>query len=194
MKTLSAPCRFEETIRKSRFVAHAAPVRTQAESLAFYESVADPQATHNCWAWRIDHRYRSNDDGEPSGSAGRPILAAIEGRGLEQVMVVVTRYFGGIKLGIGGLVRAYGGCASKCLDRAGIIEWQPRVECTVRLDFSLSAPAHDLLEQFDARKLGEEFDADGATLRVSVPRNRLAALTTALADLSKGRAVLATKN
>ncbi len=104
MKTLAAACRYEETIRKSRFIAHAAPVKTQADTLSFYESVADPRATHNCWAWRIDHVYRFNDDGEPSGSAGRPILSVLEGRALEHIMIVVTRYFGGIKLGIGGLI------------------------------------------------------------------------------------------
>lgn len=194
MKTLSAPASYEETIRKSRFVAHAAPVRSQVQSLDVYESVADPQATHNCWAWRIDHLHRSNDDGEPSGTAGRPILAAIEGRGLEQVMVVVTRYYGGIKLGVGGLVRAYGGCASKCLDRAEIIEWQPRVECTVRLEFALSASAHELMGRFEARKLGEAFDADGLQLRISLPRDQYAPFGKALADLSRGQAVLKRAN
>ena len=64
----------------------------------------DPQATHNCWAWRINFQVRSSDDGEPSGTAGRPMLNVIERRQLENVMVVVTRYFGGIKLGVGGLV------------------------------------------------------------------------------------------
>ena len=71
MKQLAAPCHYEETIKKSRFVVHAAPVNSQAETLEFYESVADPGATHNCWAWRLDYVHRSNDDGEPSGSAGR---------------------------------------------------------------------------------------------------------------------------
>src|SRR3546814_18000784 len=77
-----------------------------------------PDATHNCWAWRIGDDYRSNDDGEPAGTAGRPILAAIDGQGMDRVVVVVTRWFGGIKLGAGGLVRAYGGTAAECLRRA----------------------------------------------------------------------------
>jgi hypothetical protein len=75
-------------------------------------------ATHNCWAWRIGGDYRSSDDGEPAGTAGRPILAAIDGQGFDRVMVVVTRWFGGIKLGAGGLVRAYGGAAAECLRTA----------------------------------------------------------------------------
>ena len=190
MKTLAAACRFEETIKKSRFIAHAAPVKTQADTLAFYESVADPGATHNCWAWRIDHIHRCNDDGEPSGSAGRPMLAMIEGRGLEQVMIVVTRYFGGIKLGIGGLVRAYGGCAAKCLEQAEIVDWLPRAECALHFDFALSSTVHQLLEQFGAKKIAEEFDQSGSKMTITVDETRFAALKTALADISRGQAEL----
>jgi putative IMPACT (imprinted ancient) family translation regulator len=135
LRTLAGPATVEVEIRRSRFVAHAARVDDLAATLAFYESVADPAATHNCWAWRLDHRYRFNDDGEPVSSAGRPILAAIEGKELELAMVVVTRYFGGVKLGIGGLIRAYSGSAAKCLDRAGILELVPRVDCLIRAGF-----------------------------------------------------------
>jgi uncharacterized YigZ family protein len=190
MKTLSAPCRYEETIRKSRFLAHATRVKTQADTLAFYESVADPQATHNCWAWRIDHICRSNDDGEPPGSAGRPILAMIEGRGLERVMIVVTRYFGGIKLGIGGLVRAYGGCAAKCLDRADVIEWLPRTECSLHFEFALSSAVHSLMENFGATILTEDFDPKGVRMAVTVESTRFEALKSSLADISRGQAEL----
>lgn len=75
----------------------------------FLQAVQDLQATHNCWAYKVGAQYRFSDDGEPAGTAGRPILSAIEAQHLDRVMVVVTRYFGGIKLGVGGLVRAYGG-------------------------------------------------------------------------------------
>jgi len=190
MKTLSAACRYEEVIRKSRFIANAAPVKNQADTLDFYESVADTGASHNCWAWRLDHIHRSNDDGEPSGSAGRPILAMIEGRELEQVMIVVTRYFGGIKLGIGGLVRAYGGCAAKCLDRANIVEWLPRIECELHFDFALSSAVHNLLDQFSVRKLSEEFDPTGTALKITLEEGRFDALSSALADISRGQASL----
>ena len=125
MLTIKNATSYEETIKKSRFIAHAGRVSSQPESLEFYESVIDPQATHNCWAWRIDFQVRSSDDGEPSGTAGRPMLNVIERRQLENVMVVVTRYYGGIKLGAGGLVRAYSGTTAKCLDRAGVIELFP---------------------------------------------------------------------
>ena len=190
MLTLDGHCRYEESIKRSRFIASAGRVRSQAETLAFFESVANPQASHNCWAWRIGHQYRFNDEGEPSGTAGRPILAAIEGRDLDQVMIVVTRHFGGIKLGVGGLVRAYGGCASKCLDRARIIELLPRAECMLIADFALSSDVHQLLDRFKAEKNEESYGGDGLRLRLSIEENRLDAFRQALADISRGKANL----
>jgi hypothetical protein len=86
MLTLASPGRIEIEIRRSRFVAHAARVDSEPDTLAFYESVADSAATHNCWAWKIDHRCRFNDDGEPASTAGRPILGAIEGKAVEHAM------------------------------------------------------------------------------------------------------------
>ena len=116
MLTLKGAASFEDTIKKSRFIAHAARVSSQKESLDFYESVMDSQATHNCWAWRIDFKVRSSDDGEPSGTAGRPILNAMQHGDMGDIAIIVIRYFGGIKLGAGGLVRAYGQAARQVLD------------------------------------------------------------------------------
>jgi uncharacterized YigZ family protein len=192
MLTLSGPCRYEEVIRRSRFIAYADRVKSQAESLAFYESVMDPRATHNCWAWRINLQVRFNDDGEPASSAGRPILAAIEGRGLDQVMIVVTRHFGGIKLGVGGLVRAYGGTASKCLDRAGPVEIVPGITCRLEADFALAGALHQLLERHEARKQEESFAGEGLILQIRLPARQLAAFKAELAEISRGRARLKT--
>ena len=122
LHTLVAPCQYAMEIRKSRFVAHAAPVASAEQALAFLREMSTPAASHNCWAYRIDADYRSHDDGEPGGSAGRPILQAIEGQGMDRVMVIVTRWFGGVLLGTGGLIRAYGGTASACLRASRIIE------------------------------------------------------------------------
>jgi uncharacterized YigZ family protein len=192
MRTLAGACRYEEAIRRSRFVAHAARARNPAESLAFYQSVADPQASHNCWAWRINHQVRFNDDGEPASSAGRPILAAIEGRELDQVMIVVTRYFGGVKLGVGGLVRAYGGTASKCLDQGQLVEIIPGITCELEADFALAGALHQLLERFDAHKQEEHFAGNGLRLRIRLPARRLAEFKLALAEVSRGQARLQT--
>ena len=188
MLTLKMPATFEETIKKSRFTGHAACVTSQAESLDFYESVMDPQATHNCWAWRINFQVRSSDDGEPSGTAGRPMLNVIERRELENVMVVVTRYFGGIKLGVGGLVRAYSGTTAKCLDRAGIIELFPMSEYTIKSGFEWAASLHGLMEQFSAEKLEETYDNDGVILKIRCREADYGKLASGLRDTCRGQA------
>ncbi len=186
MRTLSAPATFEVVIKRSRFVAHAAHVDSQADTLDFFESVADPAATHNCWAWRLDYQYRFNDDGEPASTAGRPILSAIEGKGLDKVMVVVTRYFGGIKLGIGGLIRAYSGSASKCLNQANIVEIQPKTECTIKAAFQWTGQVYAALESCEAKKLSEEFLDDGIVIRAEINAIELRRLKLILRDTTRG--------
>src|SRR5687768_5995744 len=122
-------------VKHSRFLAHAAPADSAGAALAFLAGISDRDATHNCWAWRIGHDYRSSDDGEPAGTAGRPILAAIDGQGFDRVVVVVTRWYGGIKLGAGGLVRAYGGAAAECLRTAPRTPIVPLVEADLAFPF-----------------------------------------------------------
>jgi len=187
MLTIKGPASFEETIKKSRFITHAACVTSQAESLDFYESVIDPQATHNCWAWRINFQVRSSDDGEPSGTAGRPMLNVIERRNLENVMVVVTRYFGGIKLGVGGLVRAYSGSTAKCLDRARVIELFPMSEYTIKAGFEWASSVHGLLDQFSAEKLDESYDNEGLILKIRCREADYGKLATGLRDACRGQ-------
>jgi uncharacterized YigZ family protein len=187
MLTLKDPASFEETIKKSRFLTHAARVTSQAESLDFYESVIDPQATHNCWAWRVNFQVRSSDDGEPSGTAGRPMLNVIERRQLENVMVVVTRYFGGIKLGVGGLVRAYSGSTAKCLDRAGTVELFPMSEYTIKAGFEWASSVHGLLNRFSAEKLEESYDNDGLILKIRCREAYFGKLSSGLRDASRGQ-------
>ena len=190
MLTLNSSASFEETIKKSRFIGHVAGVSSQAESLDFYESVIDPQATHNCWAWRINFQVRSSDDGEPSGTAGRPMLNVIERRDLENVMVVVTRYFGGIKLGVGGLVRAYSGTTAKCLDKAGVIELFPMAEYTIKAGFQWASSVHGLLDQFSAEKVEESYDNDGLVLRIRCRETDFGKLAVGLRDASRGQIVI----
>ena len=187
MLTLRKAACFEETIKKSRFIAHAARVNSQAESLEFYESVIDAQATHNCWAWRIEFKVRSSDDGEPSGTAGRPMLNVIERRQLENVMVIVTRYFGGIKLGVGGLVRAYSGTTAKCLDKAGVLELFPMQEYKVIAGFEWAASVQGLLEQFSAIKLDEDYNDQGVTMKIRCREADYGKLAIALRDASRGQ-------
>ncbi len=190
MLTLKGPASFEENIKKSRFIAHAAHITSQRDSLDFYESIADPEATHNCWAWRINFQVRSSDDGEPGGTAGRPMLNVIERRQLENTMVVVTRYFGGIKLGVGGLVRAYSGTTAKCLDRAGVIELFPMAEYVIKAGFEWASSIHGLLDQFSAEKLEDNYDEKGLILKIRCREADFGKLASGLRDASRGQAVI----
>lgn len=185
--SLAACARFELEIKRSRFVCRAAPVAEPADAMRFLSEVADPAATHNCWAYRIGDEYRSSDDGEPSGTAGRPILAAIDGQGLDAVVAVVSRWYGGIKLGAGGLVRAYGGCAAECLRLAERVERVRRTGALLRCAFEDLGSVHALLGMHRAEKLDEQFEAAGARLRVSVETPLFEALRAALREASRGR-------
>ena len=174
-------------VKHSRFIAQAAPATSPQAALAFLAQVADPDATHNCWAYRIGAEYRSSDDGEPAGTAGRPILAAIEGQGCDQVVVVVTRWYGGIKLGAGGLVRAYGGAAAECLrtaERRLLVEMR---ELQFGCAFDDLGSVHAALPAFAAEKLAEDFDETGAVLRIGLPAERVDALKTHLRDATRNR-------
>jgi len=176
-------------VRRSRFVAHAAPVDSAAAALTFLADVSDPGATHTCWAYRVGAAYRSSDDGEPGGTAGRPILQAIDGQGLDEVIVVVTRWFGGIKLGAGGLVRAYGGCAAECLRLAPRIECVETVALELRCAFDDLGLVHALLARHGAAKTAEAYEG-GATarIRIVIPGDRREALASAVVDATRGRA------
>lgn len=185
--TLAQPCRHQEEIKKSRFLALAAPVASPEQALAFLRGVSEPTATHNCWAYRIGQDYRFNDDGEPGGTAGRPILQAIEGQEMDRVAVVVTRWYGGIKLGAGGLVRAYGGTAAECLRRA---ERMPIVAMTrlgVHCDFAELTLLKARLKELQAEVENEVFDADGVQLQLRLPDSLVAEAELRISDISRGR-------
>ncbi|WP_439887479.1 IMPACT family protein [Pseudomonas sp. MBLB4123] len=185
--TLLAPCEYREEIRKSRFLALAAPVTSTAEAQAFIAGASDPGATHNCWAWKVGAQYRFNDDGEPGGTAGRPILAAIEGQAFDQVAVLVIRWYGGIQLGTGGLARAYGGSASKCLQGGQRVELVALSRCRFHCAFAELPLLKARLGELQAQLEEERFDASGAELQLALPAVRLDELRQWLAGLSRGR-------
>jgi uncharacterized YigZ family protein len=187
LATLVAPFQHEEEIKKSRFLAQAAPVASPADALAFFQAVGDPAATHNCWAYRIGDAYRFNDDGEPGGTAGRPILAAIDGQSCDRVAVVVTRWYGGIKLGAGGLVRAYGGSAAECLRLAPRVAIIERRNLAMRVDFTDLALVTARIRELDGSIDEEHFVADGADLLVSAPLDRIEAIVAKVIDATRGR-------
>lgn len=187
LHTLAVACQHSEDIKKSRFLAQAAPVQTPEQALAFVRQVSDAAATHNCWAYRIGQDYRFNDDGEPGGTAGRPILQAIEGQGIDRAVVVVTRWYGGIKLGAGGLVRAYGGTAAECLRRAERVPIVAMARLGLRCDFAELALLKARLRELDAEVQQERFDADGVALEIQLPEGRVDEALSRITDISRGR-------
>lgn len=189
LSTLVQRCRHQQEIRKSRFLAIAAPVSSAEQALAFLREVADPAATHNCWAWRIGDGYRFNDDGEPGGTAGRPILQAIDGQQMDGVAVVVTRWYGGIKLGAGGLVRAYGGTAAECLRQAERIALVAMTRLEVRCEFAELALLKARLKELQGEIEQEHFAADGVELQLRLPRDRVDEAVQLISDISRGRSV-----
>jgi uncharacterized YigZ family protein len=186
--TLASSASHAIEVKHSRFLAQAAPVESAAQALAFLADIARTPATHHCWAYRIGNDYRSSDDGEPAGTAGRPILAAIDGQGFDRVMVVVTRWYGGVNLGAGGLVRAYGGTAAECLrsaPRRALIDYR---ELVVQAGFEDTGAVHAALAAHGAERLDEAFDADGLRMRVRLPADRVDALAAQLRDATRNRA------
>ena len=130
-------------IKGSRFLGYIAPASSEDVAMAYVEKIREqhPSATHWVFAWRIDpERTRSTDDGEPSGTAGRPLLDRLVGNDLEQTVLVVVRYYGGTKLGTGGLVRAYGAAASFVIDRAVVEEIERRSTVVVEVSARLEGP------------------------------------------------------
>jgi uncharacterized YigZ family protein len=185
--TLARECEFAQDTRKSRFLALASPAATPEAALAYLKLVSDPGATHNCWAYRVGEAYRYSDDGEPGASAGRPILQAIDGQRCDRVMVVVTRWYGGINLGVGGLIRAYGGTAAECLRIGPRIPIVELARLSLRCDFGDLTLVKVRLADFGATIDSEQFDIAGVNLAVHLPEGQAEAAMARIADISRGR-------
>ncbi|HHX66373.1 MAG TPA: YigZ family protein [Chloroflexi bacterium] len=173
-------------------IGHAPSVEAAQEFIAqIKETYAD--ANHNAWAYRIglepQSPFGSSDDGEPGGTAGRPILAVLEGSGLCEVVAVVTRYFGGTKLGTGGLVRAYSGAAREALQSLPTVERVLHHVAEISTDYALYGNLRYLLPRHDVITEDERF-TDKATLRIAVPYDRAEEVDTLLRELTNGDIVL----
>ena len=190
MYVLIEKATYTAIIKKSRFEAIALTVENEEQALELVEKLGDPKATHNCWAYKIGDKYRSSDDGEPGGTAGRPILTAIESQEVDSCLIVVTRYFGGIKLGAGGLVRAYGGTASECLRVADKKEVKPLKTLVINVPFAFIGEFYSLLEKYHGTKKGENFGEEGLCLRVEIVEDNADLFVGALADATRGAAIV----
>ncbi len=184
--TLVNETTFEEDIKKSRFQSISAPVENEQQVKAFLEKHLDITTTHQCWAWKIGHNVRFNDDGEPSGTAGRPILATIEGNELTNTIILVNRWYGGIKLGTGGLVRAYGGCAGQCLLLAEKIELIEKKEIQFACQFNEWAIFQYELNQQQV-EYSEEYTADGVKVNAKLQIHQIQPLALKIQDVTRGR-------
>lgn len=183
----SARCTYEE--KKSRFLALASFADTEDAALAVLNGVraANRTARHNVYAYvlRRDGRTRYSDDGEPAKTAGTPVLETITHAGLTDVIVVVTRYFGGILLGTGGLVRAYTAAAAGALAAASVVTVREVVTCRAALPYPLYEPVERLVRQAGGRLAEPEFGA-AVALSWRMPAGREGALCRAVTELSRG--------
>lgn len=171
----------------SKFLARAWPVDGEgAIAEALEELRAEhPKSRHLCYAWRLGldgQRYRANDDQEPSGSAGRPILGRIDHHGLTQVLVAVVRYFGGVKLGVPGLIHAYRSAADEALCGAGFAEHPVLWKAEIQVPNGLIGPTEGLLAKHRAQVLDRQYGAH-AGFMVHLPSGQRAALDAALQSL-----------
>jgi len=191
MFTLIRTETFEQDIKKSRFIATAGPAANEDAARRFIADHSVSAANHNCWAWRVGQSYRFNDDGEPSGTAGKPILQAIDGNELDHIAVVVTRWFGGILLGSGGLVRAYGGTAGSCLRNAEKAAIIPAHQLTLSCGFSDLALVKARLLSVDHLVIeSETFTGSGADLNLSIPSSEAQRVAQMIQDITSGRVLL----
>lgn len=195
-KTVRAEANAEVVIKRSRFIGHAKPVETEEEAVAFIDEIKrlHRQATHNCSAYMVgerDQHQKASDDGEPSGTAGKPILEVIKNKGLKNVAVVVTRYFGGIMLGAGGLVRAYTDGAVAGIEAADEIEFVLHREVFVEVDYTWYGKLENELHGRGTRLGGTEFTDKVIVLclpEVPEAEDFVAWMT----DLTQGQAVIRT--
>lgn len=181
-------------IQRSRFLTYIQPVKSEEEATEFVSRIRKKHydATHNCVAYTIglnDDIQKADDDGEPSGTAGRPMLEVLKNRGLKDTAVVVTRYFGGIKLGAGGLVRAYGKAVTEGIDAAGIYRMMLYGKWNVEIPYELLGTIENQLRT-GGYHIEDKAFTDVVVLTVCAPKTDGQTLTDALTDWSGGRAII----
>jgi uncharacterized YigZ family protein len=185
---------YELEEKRSRFIAFLEPVSSRQEAMDFLATLRTryPDASHHCWSYVIGDPHSPlalacSDDGEPSGSAGKPILQILQYRALGDVMAVVVRYFGGTKLGVGGLVRAYGASVQKAVEQAELIEQVKKQKVEIVCDYPEEANVRHLI----AQALGEIIDSaysERVNLMCHFAEAQTEALTDAIKNLTQGRA------
>ncbi|KAF1683971.1 YigZ family protein [Veillonella sp. R32] len=188
--TVSEEHRIEYIVEKSRFIATAIPCTTENEAQAAIARITKEfwDATHNCTAYALgprQERQRSSDNGEPSGTAGKPMLEVLKKTGITNTLIVVTRYFGGIKLGAGGLIRAYAHSAAEAIHSAPKTLHAPRQLISITIDYGLYGAVERYLQ--DENYYYETSFTDSVAITIYVEPQRLDQLATSLANLTSGQ-------
>lgn len=188
--------RVEETIKRSRFITTMARVESPEEARAFVAEIKEeyPDATHNCWAFAAGPpgdtaHVGMSDDGEPHGTAGKPMLTVLLHGGVGELAAVVTRYFGGIKLGTGGLVRAYSGMVQLGLETLPTVERVDTVDVEALMPYNAVTLFKRMLSDHEVEVLEERFGTDAGFL-LRLPQERLQRFGLALDELTSGQALL----
>ncbi|MDO4288101.1 MAG: YigZ family protein [Eubacterium sp.] len=189
--TLNEPFETELEIKKSRFIGRVYPVKSEAEADAIIAANKKEhyKATHVCSAWVLNttpERQKASDDGEPSGTAGKPMLEVLKMRELKDVLVVVIRYFGGIKLGAGGLIRAYSGSAAAALDAAQIVKKQLSDILSVTIDYTSYGGLMNVLSAAGYKTAREDF-GEKVTLEFEIEMAKTEAFVDLIRETTNGR-------
>ena len=193
-KTIKEDGQVQEEIKKSRFICHAKRVYSEDEARDFITVIKKEhyKATHNCSAFIIGERSeikRTSDDGEPSGTAGVPMLGVLENHNLTNVCVVVTRYFGGIKLGAGGLIRAYAGNVALAVKEIGIIEIKEQVGIAIQMSYAQYQEYSNFLKEHDLIELETNF-TDQVYTMIYVDKEEKENIKAALIEFFNGKVTL----
>lgn len=190
------PVSFSEEIKKSRFITLLARTEGVEAAKAFIQEIRNqhPAARHHCWAFVAgapddSQQLGFSDDGEPAGTAGKPILSQLMGSGIGEITAVVVRYYGGIMLGTGGLVKAYGGGVQQALKQLVVQQKVPLVEFAVQCDYSQLQLVETLLSQVGGHILRSEFGA-AVDLVLALPAADAPAIVSHLFDISRGTLIL----
>lgn len=193
-KTIGELTECEIIIQKSRFIGYAKRAETEKEALDFIESIKAKHrsANHNCSAYLIgehDSIQKANDDGEPSGTAGFPMLEVLKKQGLKDAVVVITRYFGGIKLGGGGLIRAYGKTTTEAIAASGVVERRLHYLMKVTIDYNWLGKVENEVRNSDYPLKDIQY-TDGVSLLIYVPRDKKEDFTGWINEMTNGQAAI----
>ena len=193
-RTIKEDGQVQEEIKKSRFICYAKRVYSEEEARDFITAIKKEhyKATHNCSAFILGERSeikRTSDDGEPSGTAGVPMLGVLENHNLTNVCVVVTRYFGGIKLGVGGLIRAYAGSVALAVKEIGIIEIKEQAGITIQMSYAQYQEYSNFLKEHHLMELDTNF-TDQVDTMIYVDKEEKENIKSALVEFFNGRVTL----